>query len=157
ETDADDPLARERRGQPAERLFPAIDDAHGVTGCLDGFGETGANPATPDDHDVHEHPPPVPCRGRARRASYRRSPRPRNRPRGSDVLLRLHADAAVDTDRLRVHVAVRDQLDGERRELVRRAQPVREQDTGLEALLELLRALTLPVDGRVDESGRDGV
>src|SRR5690242_733355 len=86
-------------------------------------------------------------------------PRPR-RPLVAAPLsgsLRLHADAAVDADGLGVHVTVRDQLDRERRELLGRAEAVREEHADLESLLELLRALALPVDRRVDQTGRDGV
>src|SRR4051794_20674001 len=70
---------------------------------------------------------------------------------------RLHADAAVDADRLAVHVTVGDELDGERREFLGRAEAMREQHVLLELLLEGVGAFALPVDRGVDEPRGDGV
>ena len=79
-----------------------------------------------------------------------------------NVLRRLlsysrHADAAVDPQRLAVHVVVGDELDHHRRQLVRGAQALGEEHALPQVRLELLRPLALPVDGRVDQAGCDRV
>lgn len=71
--------------------------------------------------------------------------------------LRLEADAAVETDRLAVHVVVLDQGLDEVGELRRLAHPLRERDGRGELGLERLRGLALAVDRGVDDAGADGV
>ena len=56
------------------------------------------------------------------------------------TLLRGHPDAAVDPDHLGVHVAVGEQLDGQRGELVGRAEALREEHALAELRLERLGA-----------------
>src|SRR5580704_5476980 len=73
------------------------------------------------------------------------------------VLLGLHPNAGVDADGLGVHVRVRQQLDGERGELVGTPEAVWEQHVLRQFALEGLGALSRPVDGRVDQPGQDGV
>ena len=73
------------------------------------------------------------------------------------VLFRLHPDAGVETNRLGIHVTVREQLDGQRRELAAIAESLGEQDSGTEACFELIGRFARAVDGRVDESGQDAV
>src|SRR3954452_20755178 len=70
---------------------------------------------------------------------------------------RLHPDAAVNADRLGVHVAVGDALDDHAGELLAGAEPMGEQHTLLEVRLELLAALALAVDRRVDQARRHRV
>src|ERR1700730_11921048 len=75
----------------------------------------------------------------------------------STSLLGLQAGAAINTDHLGVHVAVGQQLDGERCELLGGGQARREQHVALELLLELVALNAFAVDGRVDESGGDRI
>ena len=63
---------------------------------------------------------------------------------GRRLLFRLHPDAGVDADRLGVHVAVGQQLDGQRGELGGVARAVREQHVLGQLGLERLGALALP-------------
>src|SRR4030095_2483621 len=80
-----------------------------------------------------------------------RTPRAPSSSRSSHVTvtersLRLHADATVAPDDLGVHVAVAQQLDRHRGELVGAAQALGEQHVALEAFLELLAAGAGAVD-----------
>src|SRR5690606_28831526 len=81
----------------------------------------------------------------------------RARPGAPAGSLRLHAHAAVEPDDLCVHVAVAQQLDGQRGELLGDAEALGEQHVLLQLLLEGLRGLALAVDRRVDQAGGDAV
>ena len=63
---------------------------------------------------------------------------------GKPGLLGRHPDAGVEADRLGVEVAVGQQLDRQRRELVRAAQALREEDDRAERRLELLGGIAGP-------------
>ena len=53
EADAHEGLAREVLGESTEGRWLAVDHRHGVTLTHEGGGQTGTDPTTPDDDDVH--------------------------------------------------------------------------------------------------------
>src|SRR5665213_1025761 len=72
-----------------------------------------------------------------------------------DFLFRLHANARVDAHRLRVHVAVRQKFDGERRELAGVAESLRKEHAGAQARLELVGSRARAVDRGIDKARQD--
>ena len=53
EADALHGRAREVGAEPGERVAPAVDDGDGVAVAAEDAGERRADPAAPDDDDVH--------------------------------------------------------------------------------------------------------